>query len=205
MSVFMTEFDQLETFLGLPRLGHRRTQQKAYLKELARRGENWALQELEDLRRAERAKNKAAYVRFKAKRRPEVLRAKWRTAKATQRAAAAAAQAEAEERKRRDEEVAAKAAALAAEAERERKTRQPVTNSGNEVELEILRIPPNPRMVICRYSVFGEERQCVVDVRRNSSFVPRMRFRLQEPTDPTARSKPWPFAPNRLPRRRGRW
>ena len=71
-----------------------------------------------------------------------------REAKRAQRATAAAARAEAEERKRRDEELAAKAAALAAEAERERKAREPITESGTEIELEIVRIPPNPRLVI---------------------------------------------------------
>ena len=78
----MTESNQLEAFPGLLRPGQRRTLRKAQLKELAERGENRALQELEDLRQAERSKNKAAYERFKARRRPEVLRAKWRTAKA---------------------------------------------------------------------------------------------------------------------------
>jgi hypothetical protein len=73
------------------------------------------------------------------------------------------------------------------------------------VELEVLRIPPNPRLVIARYQVCGEERRCMVNVGRNSNFVPKMKFRLPEPSDPTALSKPWPFAPNRLPRRRGRW
>ena len=73
------------------------------------------------------------------------------------------------------------------------------------VELEVVRIPPNPRLVICRYWVFGEERRCMVRVGRNSNFVPRMKFWLAEPSDPLARSRPWPFAPNRLPKRRGRW
>jgi hypothetical protein len=72
------------------------------------------------------------------------------------------------------------------------------------VELEVLRIPPNPRLVICRYWVFGEERRCMVRVGRNSNFVPRMTFRLPEPGDPTARLKPWAYT-GRLPKRRGRW
>jgi hypothetical protein len=72
------------------------------------------------------------------------------------------------------------------------------------VELEVLRIPPNPRLVICRYRACGEERRCMVNVGRNSKFVPGMKFRLLEPSDPTARCKPWPYA-GRLPRRRGRW
>jgi len=73
------------------------------------------------------------------------------------------------------------------------------------VELEVVRIPPNPRLVICRYWVFGEERRCMVRVGRNAKFVSRMKFWLAEPSDPLARSRPWPFAPNRLPKRRGRW
>jgi hypothetical protein len=72
------------------------------------------------------------------------------------------------------------------------------------VELEVLRIPPNPRLVICRYRVCGEERRCMVNVGRNSNFVPRMKFWLLEPGDPAARSRPWPYA-GRLPRRKGRW
>ena len=73
------------------------------------------------------------------------------------------------------------------------------------VEVEVLRIPPNPRLVICRYWVFGEERRCMVRVGRNSNFVPRLKFWLPEPSDPVARIRPWPFVPNRLPKRRGRW
>ena len=73
------------------------------------------------------------------------------------------------------------------------------------VEVEVLRIPPNPRLVICRYWVFGEERRCMVRVGRNSNFVPRLKFWLPEPSDPVARIRPWPFAPNRLPKRRGCW
>ena len=73
-----------------------------------------------------------------------------------------------------------------------------------EVELEVLRIPPNPRLVICRYWVSGEERRCMVRVRRNSNFVPGMKFWLPEPNDPVARAKPWAYS-GLLPRRRGRW
>ena len=72
------------------------------------------------------------------------------------------------------------------------------------VEVEVLRIPPNPRLVICRYWVFGEERRCMVCVGRNSNFVPRMKFWLPEPGESSARCKPWPYAGS-LPRRRGRW
>jgi hypothetical protein len=72
------------------------------------------------------------------------------------------------------------------------------------IEVEVLRIPPNPRLVICRYTALGEERRCTVWVGRNSKFVPRMKFWLAEPSDPVARARPWAYA-GPLPRRRGRW
>ena len=80
----------------------------------------------------------------------------------------------------------------------------PASANAPLVELEVLRIPPNPRLVICRYRVCGEERRCMVNVGRNGNFVPRMTLHLTEPNDPTARSRPWPYA-GPLPRRRGRW
>ena len=89
---------------------------------------------------------------------------------------------------------------------KERKEEQTsASGSAPLVEVEVLRIPPNPRLVICRYWVLGEERRCTVSVGRNSKFVPRMKFWLPEPSDPVARIRPWPIAPNRLPKRRGRW
>ena len=72
------------------------------------------------------------------------------------------------------------------------------------VELEVLRIPGNPRLVICRYYVSGEQRRCMVRVGRNYNFVPRMKFWLMEPSDPISRARPWPYA-GPLPRRKGRW
>src|SRR6516165_11705947 len=105
MNVLMTESNQLEAYPGWLRQGQKRTLRKAQLKELAERGQNWALQQLEDLRRAEREKNKAAYERFKARRRPEVLRTKWRSAKAEQRATKAEAEAEIKRRQCEAEEA----------------------------------------------------------------------------------------------------
>jgi hypothetical protein len=72
------------------------------------------------------------------------------------------------------------------------------------IEVEVLRIPPNPRLVICRYWVLGEERRCTVWVGRNLKFVPRMKFWLAEPSDLVARARPWAYA-GPLPRRKGRW
>ena len=154
-------------------------------------------------KKLERVKNRLAYQRFKARRTSEGLRTKWREAKAAQRAAAAAARAEAEERKRRDEELAAKAAALAAEAERERKSREPIAGSGDEVEVQILRIPPNPRMVVCRYWAGSEERRCMVRVGRNANFKPRMKLSVKRPANGTE-TEPWGYDGS-MPRRPGRW
>jgi hypothetical protein len=176
-------------------------QQKADLEELSRQGYNWALEELQQVRQAEREKNHLAYERFKAKRAPELLKAKWRESKAAQRATVAAARAEAEERKRRDEELAAQAAALAAEAERERKAREPIAESGTEIELEIVRIPPNPRMVICRYRSTSGERRCLVRVGRNANFRRGMRVLVKRPAN-GMEAQPWPYD-GVLPRRPG--
>jgi hypothetical protein len=206
MIVLMTESNQLEAFPGLVRHGQRRTLRKAHLKELAERGENWALQELEDLRQAARAKNKAAYERFKSRRRPEVLRAKWRAAKAALRAAQAE-EAEAKRRQREIAESAARAAAVAAavkDAERERQALAEPAVNGTLRELQVIRAVANPRLVLCAYWQGEQECRCLFDVGRNSNFVPRMTLRLTEPSDSIARSRPWPYA-GPLPRRRGRW
>src|SRR5260221_5862294 len=200
--VRMTAFDEI----GSGRRFHRGGQQmlrKAELKELAECGEDWALEELHHLLQAERVKSHRAYERFKARRTPEGLRLKWREAKWAQRAAAAAAHAEAEEQKRKSEELAAKAAALAAEAERERKAREPRAETGNEIELEILRIPPNPRMVICQYWAGSGERRCTVRVGWNANFRRGMKLLVKRPANGTE-AEPWAYD-GLLPRRLGRW
>ena len=86
----------------------------------------------------------------------------------------------------------------------ETKDETSASESAPIVELEVLRIPPNPRLVICRDWVCGGERRCMVNVGRNSKFVARMKFSLPEPSDPVARARPWAYAGS-LPRRRGRW
>jgi hypothetical protein len=134
MNVLMTKSNELEAFSDWARLGRRRTLRKAYLRELAERGENWALQELQDLRQAERAKNKAAYERFKARRRPEVLRMKWRTAKAALRAVQA--EAEAKKRQREIEESATRAATAAAAAEDAEREPKALGGASNWRDLE---------------------------------------------------------------------
>ncbi len=71
------------------------------------------------------------------------------------------------------------------------------------VELEILRIPPNPRLVICRYWIFGEERRCIVRVGRNANFRRGMKLVVKLPTN-SAEAEPWAYD-GLLPRRPGRW
>jgi len=176
-------------------------QRKAELEELWRQGQNWALEELHQLRQIERVKSHQAYEQFKARRSPEAVRAKWRDAKRAQRAVAAVARAEAEERKRRDEELAAKAAAIAAEVERERKAREPIAESGTEIELEIVRIPPNPRMVICHYRSTSGERLCLVRVGRNANFRRGMKVLVKRPAN-GMEAQPWTYD-GVLPRRPG--
>ena len=180
---------------------------KSELQELARQGQSWALEELEQLRRKEQTKNREAYQRFKGRRSPETLRMKWRTAKAALRAAQAEAEAEARKRQREIEESAARAAAVAAaakDAERERKAHAEPATSATLRELEVIRVVANPRLILCAYWRDGQECRCLVNVGRNSNFVPRMTLRLTEPNDSIARSRPWPYA-GPLPRRRGRW
>jgi hypothetical protein len=175
---------------------------KCELRELAREGQNWAFEELEQLRRAEQSKNRDAYLRFKARRSPEALRIKWRTAKAASRAAKAEAEGEAK-RQREIQESAAKAAA-AEDAEREQKALVGAVNGGTPRELQVVRIVANPRLILCTYWQDGKECRCLVNVGRNGNFVPRMTLRLTEPADSAARSRPWPYA-GPLPRRKGRW
>jgi hypothetical protein len=76
------------------------------------------------------------------------------------------------------------------------------TSASESLEVEVLRIPPNPRLVICRCVVGGS--QCKVWVGRNANFVPRMRFKVRMPAPERAKYDPWKYE-GPLPRRRGRW
>ena len=71
------------------------------------------------------------------------------------------------------------------------------------VELEILRIPPNPRLVICRYWIFGEERRCIVRVGRNANFRRGMKLLVKRPAN-GAETEPWAYD-GAIPRRFGHW
>jgi hypothetical protein len=71
------------------------------------------------------------------------------------------------------------------------------------IELEILRIPANPRLVICRYWIFGEERRCIVSVGRNANFRRGMKLLVKRPAN-GMEAEPWAYD-GATPRRPGHW
>jgi hypothetical protein len=71
------------------------------------------------------------------------------------------------------------------------------------VEVEVMRIPPNPRLLICRYRAVSEERRCVVRVGRNANFRPGMKLLVKRPAV-GADIEPWKYDGS-LPRRPGHW
>jgi hypothetical protein len=68
-----------------------------------------------------------------------------------------------------------------------------------EVELEIIRVGPNPRLLQCRYKLLAEERKVYVWVKTNKNFVHGMRLRMKE-----EEGSDWHWE-GALPRFRGRW
>ena len=71
------------------------------------------------------------------------------------------------------------------------------------VEVEVMRIAPNPRLLLCRYWVFGEERRALIRVHRNKNFKPGMKLSVKRPANDTE-AEPWAYD-GLLPRRRGHW
>ena len=70
-----------------------------------------------------------------------------------------------------------------------------------EVNVKILRICANPRLVLCGYQGEGLERRVLVRVGRNQNFVVGMTLKAIRPARET---EPWVFQ-GKLPRLRGRW
>ena len=70
-----------------------------------------------------------------------------------------------------------------------------------EVNVKILRICANPRLVLCAYEDDGLERRVLVRVGRNRNFTPRMELKAIRSARET---EPWLYR-GRLPRLRGRW
>jgi hypothetical protein len=86
--------------------------------------------------------------------------------------------------------------------ERERKSREPLAEGGAEIELEIVRVRPNPRMVICRYRSTSGERRCLVRVGRNANFRRGMKLLVKAPAN-GMEAEPWGYD-RLMPRRPGR-
>jgi hypothetical protein len=77
-----------------------------------------------------------------------------------------------------------------------------VTNEHEEVQVKVLRVCANPRLVLCGCSEDeGVERRILVRVGRNRNIVPGMELKALRPV---RESEPWLYQ-GRLPRLRGRW
>ena len=68
-----------------------------------------------------------------------------------------------------------------------------------EVELEVIRVAPNPRIVICRYKLLADELLVKLNVGNNSKFVRGMRIMMKEQV-----GEEWEYR-GKLPRSKGRW
>jgi len=94
---------------------------------------------------------------------------------------------------------------LATVESRELQREEEISASANAplVELEVLRIPANPRMILCRYWAGNEERRCMVRVGRNANFRRGMKLLVKRPAN-GMEAEPWTYD-GLLPRRLGRW
>src|SRR5712672_2181039 len=72
---------------------------------------------------------------------------------------------------------------LATVESREVQREEEISASANAplVELEVLRIPANPRMILCRYWAGNEERRALIRVHRNKNFKPGMKLLVKRP------------------------
>jgi hypothetical protein len=71
------------------------------------------------------------------------------------------------------------------------------------IELEVVRVGPNPRILTCRYhSGSGEERVCKVRVREVKKFRKGMKLEMEEPVGDNG--EVWEYE-GKLPRWLGRW
>ena len=88
--------------------------------------------------------------------------------------------------------------------EKENSMAEPARGAPVERELRIVRVGPNPRLVVCEYFELAQRRLCTVLVKRTDKYVRGMRLKMAEPLDEAAYRRPWVYqgAP---PRHRGRW
>ena len=75
---------------------------------------------------------------------------------------------------------------------------------GIERELRVIRVGPNPRMVVCEYWELASRRVCVVNVGKNGKWWRGAKFVMEEPRGELEYLKPWKYK-GIGPRRRGRW
>jgi hypothetical protein len=72
------------------------------------------------------------------------------------------------------------------------------------VEVEVVRLCLNPRLLMARYKEGTAERVIKVKVGVNRNFRPRMKLVLERPVDWESRVLPWEYR-GRRPRLPGRW
>jgi hypothetical protein len=77
------------------------------------------------------------------------------------------------------------------------------SEDAEKVEMKILRICPNPRLVECSYVEEGVQRRALIRVHRNKNFKPGMKLLVKRPANGTE-AEPWAYD-GLLPRRRGHW
>jgi hypothetical protein len=75
---------------------------------------------------------------------------------------------------------------------------------GIELELEVIRVGPNPRILTCRYLELASERVCKVGVKSVANFVRGMKFKMVEPASEIEYGGVWRYE-GALPRLKGRW
>ena len=71
-------------------------------------------------------------------------------------------------------------------------------------ELRVIRVGPNPRMVVCEYKELASRRVCTVNVKVNRKWRKGMVFEMEEPRGEGEYNRPWEYK-GVGPRRAGRW
>lgn len=77
--------------------------------------------------------------------------------------------------------------------------RQPI-----ERELKVVRVGPNPTLLVCEYFELAQRHTCTVRVKRTAKFVRGMRLKMAEPVDELELQRPWVYT-GPAPKHRGRW
>ena len=77
------------------------------------------------------------------------------------------------------------------------------SEDAEKVEVKILRLCPNPRLVECTYFEEGMERRALIRVHRNKNFKPGMKLVIKRPANGTE-AEPWAYD-GAIPRRPGHW